>query len=462
MDEKQVKLLLENEDKIKLKKLLLDIDVICCNFIDKLSPSELLEFLILLIKINTNKITNLLFYKKSMELLKIALKRNQLNHNENLKYLYFCGLEKKTNSHNVKKILQCLPSLEKLPIIEQCIVADTLFKCSIKLKKIDGKIIENIIENNTDYLINNKQLLVSLCKAVRYVGPSDNFTMINLSKSLINSKERFNLIFIAHIISLYAEAHQKDQQVLDKLFDDSWQQIENDENNMNIRIKDIDRILWSGRILNYQMDNDKFYIINKFIKKRYHHIKNHHSLFMNILLSIWMYGDKPINIINECFENNIFDSIIHDDNDNWKIKARLQLLLACIQIECPDIIIPNKLQVPHCVGQKVHNNLKIIFKYIKSLDYYLPIDQLVIDCPIKEILILGISLNHQKIGKIHIDLLDENTCLKGVEEPHGLLNLKLRLLSKLGYKSILIPSIKIKDEKIFSLYLEENFNRLCE
>lgn len=391
-DEYFVRSVLQEKDHIKLRNSSQDIDLKFCSMINKLSITELFECLALLMRMDPRGIIYTNFYSKSIEVLKTLLKRDKLNAQDILKLLFFAGLKKKKGSYDVKFIMEYLPPIHKLSLIEQSILADTLFKCAIKLKKIQGRVIEQIIEKNAELLVNEAYWLVSLCKAVRHIGPSKSFTMNNLSQALISSKKPFELPFCAHIVSLYAEAYVKNNEVLSKIFDEAFLSIKPD--NSQIRVKDIDRLLWSARVLNYQFKSNEINQINTFIHQKFNNIPYENNLFVNILLSLWILGYKSEKIINQCFKMNFFESIIND-KALWKPAARLQLLLTCVRLEAPNITIPPIFKSAREVSFKISRNIRKIFRQIDSFKDELNFRNLEINCPIKGIFVPGISAKHR-------------------------------------------------------------------
>ncbi|KAK0096634.1 hypothetical protein PV326_004903 [Microctonus aethiopoides] len=439
----------------KSGKLIKDIDNEYGDMIKQLTPKEILGYLIFFIKNIPEIITFTKFYVQSIDILKIALKRNQLNRHEILIFLYFAGLKKKSGFHDVKYIVNFLPSLHELSIIEQSIVAHTLFKCAIKLNKIQARFIEKLIEENSELLVKNPYWLVPLCKAIRQTGPSQKFTMKNLSQSLINAQTKFPLPCIAHIVSLYAEAYLKQMDVLTKLFNNAFSCISTEY--PKVRLKDVDRVLWSARTLNYHLKKDELDIINTYIDKTFEKHKFQPDLWLNIFLSLWMYEYKPKEKIKDCFQRRLFVPIIKNEI-LWKLITRLNLLVSCIRIEAPDIQIPDEIDIPNKVGLKINKNIRKMFKTLNIMQNDLQLSEIELNCPINGINLSGISAKYKKKHKVHIDSLDESTCLRDSNEPHGLMNLKLRLLPKIGYQSILVLAENTKTPELLQDYLKKNFH----
>ncbi|KAK0162184.1 hypothetical protein PV327_008538 [Microctonus hyperodae] len=438
----------------KSRKLIEDIDKEYGDMIKQLTPKEILEYLIFFIRNIPEYITSTKFYIQSIDILKIALKRNELNHHEILIFLYFAGLTKKSGSHDVKYIVNYLPLLHQLSLIEQSIVAHTLFKCAIKFSKIQTRYIEKVIEENSELLVKNKYWLVPLCKAVRQTGPSQKFTMKNLSQSLINAQTKFSLPFIAHVVSLYAEAYLKQMDVLTKLFNEAFLYISTES---SARIKDVDRILWSARTLNYPLKKEELDIINTYINKKFEKNKFQSDLWLNIFLSLWMYEYQPKEKIKECFKRRLFVPIVKNEI-LWKLITRLNLLVFCIKIEAPDIEIPDEIDVPNQVGLKIDKNVRRMFKMLNIMQNDLQLSEIELNCPINGINLSGISAKYKEKHKVHIDFLDESTCLRNLNEPHGLMNLKLRLLPKIGYQSILVSIKNMETPELLQDYLKKHFH----
>ncbi|XP_034936168.1 uncharacterized protein [Chelonus insularis] len=429
-------LIFQKENYTELRKYLKKIDAKCCRLLNKLSTSEIIQLLNILMRIDESHITNTKFYNDAILILKIALKRDQLNYQETFLLLFFASLKKKEGAQDVKYIKKCLPSFNNLSLVDKSILADALFKCSVKLKKFEERSIEEVLENEAEFLIKEKHLLIPLCKVIRHVGPSKNFNVENFNRALINSTEHFNLMFCGHVLNLYAETKLRVDNVLLKLYTDAFASL---RHNNIYRVKDIDNLVWSAAMLNYQLKDEDLSEIEKCIERKFVIFKAEYTKLLNIIISLWMLKYKSKELIHKCFRNRIFHPIIQNCND-WKSKEKLQLLISCIKIEAPDIDIPLELVDPYNLQIKVEKNHKLIYKEIQKIRHELDLVDLNITNPIKGIHIPSICMKYGDNKIAYVDLLDETTCLRNSIEPHGLMKLKLRLLTNSECKSIVIEN----------------------
>ncbi|XP_015603701.1 uncharacterized protein LOC107271795 [Cephus cinctus] len=440
------------------------IDIECCDIIQKLSYTEILQLLNALARKFPHRVTLTQFYKKSIEILMSAAMKQTLSHLQTIELLFYLSMNKKNSSSEVQYITSGLPNMINMSLIDKSIIAYAAFKTYVKLNATQIRVLEKTLEENASFFVNDPALLVTLCKAIRHAGVTKELSLNNLSGTILQHQEKFRMKCAAHVLALYAEAYTSFQPVLQRMFKDSMEELS--ENIMHrskdsIRIKDLDRLLWAGSRLNYQLEKKEFSQIQIFIQNNFSKYLKNVNLLVNTLLCLKIMEHDCKKIIEKCLEQNIFPSIYK--GLLWKPMARLQLLITSIQIENPEIDIPIELTKEFKVGFKVGENIKMIFKVIRTLKELTCLDQIRIECPVLGLYIPGISVEHQHLGKIHIDILDEITCLRNTRIPHGLMHFKLRLLKKLGYYSILIDNDRLNNnESIYEIieqYLTDSLGR---
>lgn len=162
-------------------------------------------------------------------------------------------------------------------------------------------------------------------------------------------------------------------------------------------------------------------------------------------------------MIQECIKRSIF--LQAHNNKFWKIRASLCLLLHTIQIESPDIKLPNDLITDVYVALNIRKSVKILCTIVNGLSKEMKIQNVLINSPAKGIYIPGVSFDHLTLGSFHIDLLNNTTCLRYSKTPHGLLNLKLRLIKQLGYQSILIDENDLEDTIVAFKNIEKHLDQ---
>ena len=413
-----------------------DIDNKSCQLLGKISSSKILQLLLYLMRVQPNHVTRLKFYSSALLALKKFLADDKLTTQEILLLLYFESFRNKRG--NVKYILNSLPAISSLSLLEQCMMAQSAYRCGVKLKTEDLKTLEDLLENKPDMLVKDPAVLVTVCKAVRHGGPV-NCELTNLSTAVLNSDETFTITCAAHTLSLYAEANVQCPDVLQRFFDDFLKNLEEEKREMLIttRLKDFDRLLWASRLLDYKLRESDTKEIISFIDRRYSTFLKNPAMLTNILLSLWMLKCTAKNkLVERCLEDGAFKPIVDDTEIWWKLKARLNLLISCVKIEAPEIKLPYDLKTAQYVGLKRRDSVEKLWEIIAGSKVELGIRRVGVDCPVTGIYIPGVTISDEK--RMHVDLLDDSNCFKGTDIPSGFLKLKLRLLPKIGYRSILV------------------------
>lgn len=431
-----IEIFLHREQATRKLISLRTIDDECCKLLGVLSAGEIFNLLHSLMRTGIN-IATLKLYKSSLLALRKNLERDCLGKEEILQLLFFEGLAKKLAKKQIKLLLKILPPLQDLSLMEKIVVAHTTFKCSVKLESQDARSLEKQLERNASELVEDPPILSTICKALSYAGTSDEFSLDNLDRGILGSLRIFSIIDSAHILSLYAQANQQNSKITQRLFSDSMSQIIEDRNKViSVRIKDVDRLVWASSLLNHVLNETHKEELTLYVQRRYREFAQSPYLLINTLLALWMLNCRLYEIIDKCLSDRVFE-MVKAEKKLWKRVARLHLLLVCVKIEWPERSLPRELFELTKVEPKVLKPLKKLCRLIEQLENELGINEIKIDCPVEGIYIAGISFAHKE-KSFHVDLLNETTCFKATEIPHGLTNLKLRLLGKIGYFSILV------------------------
>ncbi|XP_015183500.1 PREDICTED: uncharacterized protein LOC107070115 [Polistes dominula] len=331
------------------------------------------------------------------------------------------------------------------------------------------KNIENLIETEAKFLINNLNLLVPLCKVLRLSGNSKDFYPNNLNNEIVNCNKKYNIITAVHILKLYSNMYFSEANVLKRLVEDIMESLSLINKTFQVKSntiykkhiyksKYIDGFLWSICILNYKLTDVQLLEIINYINNIQSFIYDEPKELLRILLSLWILGYKAEFMIQECIKRNIFLQAYN--NKFWKIRASLCLLLNTIQIESPNIKLPNDLITDVYVALKIQKSVKIVCTIVSGLSKEMKLQNVLINSPAKGIYIPGVSFDHLTLGSFHIDLLNDITCLRYSKIPHGLLNLKLRLIKQLGYQSILIDENDLEDTIVAFKNIEKCLNQI--
>ncbi|XP_046618748.1 uncharacterized protein LOC124304481 [Neodiprion virginianus] len=436
--------------------LLKRVDETCSRMLCDLSFDETLILLNELARTAPTKVMWLGFYLESIKTLRLRLSENKQSSLQIMNLLFLMSLRKTEALLDVRYTLKYLSDFEKLSIIEQCIVSIAAFKCGVKLDRQIIHIIEGTVQRNVEKLLKNQKLFVPLLKAMRHAGPSREFSLDHLSKRILEHKEKYKMSLAVPILALYAEILQADSKVINRLVGDAFLQMRKSgsisEDNIAaedaIRVKDIDRLLWAVSTLNHKLTHSQLLYVEKFLSDNLDAFSRYPKAFCGSLLALWILGSKCRQIIEYCFRVQIFHPLLQNSLED---SGRLVVLLACIKIEAPTVVIPSNLiwdpNKKPLLNE--YSELECISSILKCLESQLELSEINVDCPVNEIRIYGISAKHETLGWLHVDLLNNYTCLCKPRKPHGLMNLKLRLIKTLGYTSILVNNIgPLKVEKV--------------
>lgn len=275
---------------LKKKILIDDIDSRCLTIVNFLNYTDIFNLLNIILKVIPRKLTNFQFYHKSVKILLEAAENNLLDNHEKVQLLFLISLMKEKGVKYVKFLKEHLPKLEEVPLIEKSIIAQAFYQSSLKLKKEESRLLEKIIEEECENIVNNQLVLVSFCKAIRISGPSNELTLINLSNALDKSYQLLSFSSLVHILCLYAQALIFDENLINKTVSHLIKIIENDCQAQKLRLKDIDRLLWSISYLGFVLSSEHKEILKKYIEHRLEDYKTRENLgiFVNSILSLHM------------------------------------------------------------------------------------------------------------------------------------------------------------------------------
>ncbi|XP_068084120.1 uncharacterized protein [Anabrus simplex] len=178
----------------------------------------------------------------------------------------------------------------------------------------------------------------------------------------------------------------------------------------------------------------------------------HPEEIINSILSIWILGYKPEELFMKAVTKEAMRHL--KSKTRYRHNSRLLLLLRCVNIEMPHLLSEEHLgwkstNVAKADLQK-HIQKRILLQKVytkmKSLSNTSKYDEVTLEFSIPNLNIAGIVMKNLSGDVLHIEVLDPTVCLYKSCAPHGLMQLKIRLLKALG-KDILI----INQEKFDSL-----------
>ncbi|KAK2586452.1 hypothetical protein KPH14_010727 [Odynerus spinipes] len=444
-----------------------NIDAQCCFLLDVMSYYDIFKLLLFFAKTVPAKITRMSFYNKAIELLQEGISNKVFNNNEIVFCLYFFGLKKVNAASEIRMIFKYL-EFDKLLLYEKCIVAETTFKCRVKLLQTQIEDIEKLIESKAEVLVADTSLLVPLCKVLRYAGSTQNFLPNNLNKEIVNKRVQYQMIPAVHILKMYADKYLAEPTVLQRLVTDIMARISLANQEFNNRRglyrsqiyepKYLDRFLWSVCILNHKLTDVQLLEIRTFIDSMQFNLFNEPQRLLRIILSLWILGYRAEFMIQECIKKKTFLKAYN--SKLWKFRTLLCLLFHVIQIESPNIKLPMDLFPDIHVTLNIPKSVRTVSEIISGLAKKMKLQNVIINSPVAGIYIAGVSFDHPTLGSFHVDVLNDITCLQFQQIPHGLTNLKLRLLQQLGYQSILIVEDDVKDILTAFVYIEKRLNEI--
>ncbi|OXU23999.1 hypothetical protein TSAR_006265 [Trichomalopsis sarcophagae] len=438
-----------------VQEMIENLDLKCFALINSLTISEILSLMTEFLKVAPTQFVKSFFYDRSISILFKAAEEKSLTNHESVQLLYFISLHKENSANYIDYLKPLLPDMNDLPLFEKCITAQSFYKTSTKLQLRQSRLLEQLIERDFEQLIGDPMLLVTVCKAIILSEPSSELTLKHLSKAIIELKEPLNFNSVAHVLRLYAETLLFEPKPIDKLVKCGIDIIAKDLEHDTLSIPDVDTFLWSISYLGITLTLNEKLILRAWIEQNLRKYKTRENLgyLVNSLLCLHMLRGWSTKVIKNCLGERTFEPIFYD-KFHWKVQSRLQLLISQIRLEM-------KMQVPHPLTKQIKigftpsQNLQAVVEVGYSLANKGIIKDAIIECPIKTLIIPGVTITTKK-DTYHVDVLDNLTCLKKTNIPTGLTNLKLRLLSRLRYRQILIQEQIFKEnpEKV-PLIVEE-------
>ncbi|KAJ8686587.1 hypothetical protein QAD02_022381 [Eretmocerus hayati] len=438
---KKVKDPIEKADHYK------DVDLACFSIMNYLTPAEILNLLNDLMKCMGTRLAATYFYEKSIPHLILIAKSGLLCDHGKVQLLFYISLSSAKGAPFVNQLQFYLPDLEKLPMIEKIICASSYHKTSVPLPVRQSKAFREFSESECKLLLRHKSYLFSLTNTVETIKPGKTW-LNELTKAVMNYKNLLrDFQTVAHLLSVYARTLTYEPNLLDQLFNSALLILMSGRGK-HVHLEDLDKLLWSLSHLGFHMKGAESLCLMNAFRRKFEEYKEDDNLplLVNSLLSLHMLHSWDKKIINTCFQENLFKKVM--TTDYWKKRIRLQLLLSQIALEVR-LKVPASLLEPVRVGYNPSKNVKFLFNIGLALVESGVASAAAIDLPIESLVIPGITL-YTKMGKYHIDILDETTCIGKTGLPNGLMDLKMRLVPLKGYHHLLVTSDILKDRAMGS------------
>jgi hypothetical protein len=260
-------------------------------------------------------------YQAAMDKLPAYLDRCYADKDQLIKMLFYVGLQKSKQvqglTNNVLNKLQ--KNFDHLELEDVCIMASTIFKCSVdRINASTVKIIASTVQNNFQQLLDSPSNLVCLIKTLRQQRHHD----FELLRKLDDSSEvwlKNPVIIKGHILSYFAEAHycpKNDKDILSAIFEEC-------KSGSQFRDKDLARLLWVANIIGTDFSEHDAHVIWSLIASKTEQYQKKPALFVDCLLSMAIMGhhnlvfaEKLLNqrtvdqFLSKCFCNFLFTLII--------------------------------------------------------------------------------------------------------------------------------------------------------
>jgi hypothetical protein len=237
---------------------------------------------------NDEFVTRCKAYRAAMDKLPSYLDRCYADKDQLIKMLFYVGLQKSKQvqglTNNVINKLQ--KNFDQLELEDVCIMASTIFKCSVdKINASTVKIIASTVQNNFQQLLDSPSNLVCLIKTLRQQRHHD----FELLRKLDDSSEvwlKNPVIIKGHILSYFAEAHycpKNDKDILSGILEEC-------KSGSQFRDKDLARLLWVANIIGTDFSKHDAHVIWSLIASKTEQYQRKPALFVDCLLSMAIMG----------------------------------------------------------------------------------------------------------------------------------------------------------------------------
>lgn len=447
-------------DKYQAIELLRLIDEGCCMNIDTFTPEDNLKLLSAFTAVIGSGATRSRYFLLGLE--HLTNNSKQLNKDQLIHLVFYIGLMKQ-NVQAQNMMRKCLmlftkPLVDILTQEDLCILCNSAFKTSTKIKnRILLEKIKNHINDNL-CILNDPAVFVTFVKTLRHNRYQDEDILNSIKCTMFFNKTLYLYPFtcMCHILALYADYLYYDEQILSvfskrclELLQTSTFKTKSVYLTEQPRSKDIKRFLWALSNLNYPLsktDIDKIVLPQIIVRVDSGEFRSDPGSLIQMILYLWMMQYKPYNLIKQFVTPEIVQTI---RTQQIACKDSLELLLYCIYYEESHLFQELKIQ-PEKMARNYNMDVQLakrptlrkIIDNLTTIGLEHDMDKFEVGCQIPGINIIGVTGFQKKIYKsVHIEVLDEYTCLKNSDNvPSGLMQLKLRILEKSDEGLIVVSS----------------------
>uniref|UniRef100_A0A069DVG2 Uncharacterized protein n=1 Tax=Panstrongylus megistus TaxID=65343 RepID=A0A069DVG2_9HEMI len=395
-----------------------------------------------------SRLTNTLTYKNAISLM---LKNPPVLLHHKLQAMYYASLAKKRNQSRklvgmlLKRI--SLDELRELSTLELGILSISLFQSSIQITDENFlRYFAEKIKADLNNLINNESyIFISFIKCLRYSRYYDDLFkyITGLNDEVFTN---MSLLSRIHLAVYFCDARYNDIVFVSKLIKMSLDEInEKLKNCENIRLKDIDNILWCARqysLSEISEEIDKSLIPNYIFRLANEGPKVNIITILHSFLSLWILDSKKKEeIISFLTKKNIR---VTDVSESFKDESRISLLFSCCNIEGeqfsngkPHFLVTKRQEssITHHVA--VRPKFAKVLQYLLHKGHLLDLHNVKFSYPVPCLYIASITALYNSV-LISFEVIDEFVCLRNSQYLHGEMKLKLRLLRKLQIPTFIV------------------------
>ncbi|XP_011199817.2 uncharacterized protein LOC105223721 [Bactrocera dorsalis] len=463
-------------DLNKYATLLNELDTTAIRLLPNMDLDTILRTLYAFLYLMPNWITRTDFYNEAMKHIITMGIAADTSKEKFVQMCFYLGLDKTRRATNVVSFSNFLndhlesyiPILTTLDLIT---IANAAFKTSTRIESntYNNRLKEEILKLSLDDIANDA-LLVTLIKAMRFQRVQSREVCEHLQNYCTQDiVERLQLRGCIHLFAYFADNLWDDEISIDSLIKQCLNRLvpsrKFDMNDENVRCKDISTFLWCCAQLNCKLSTSDLQLIesNLLNKVDQNEFRNYVDQLVDSCLSLWTLGHKSRELIEETLSLKLKARFTNkkDLRDLPKVESRLQVLLSAISIEEPKWRLKNikgftEIAVDTEAPTYLLKNRQSLIDMKKIIVEHYNVLSAQLVCPISGINIPSVLVRYKEPTnlRVFVELIPEEQRLRFSKSPIGLIGLKLRLLSTLGYKVITLTESQCNDKENSLAFLE--------
>uniref|UniRef100_A0A0A1X262 50S ribosomal protein L10 n=1 Tax=Zeugodacus cucurbitae TaxID=28588 RepID=A0A0A1X262_ZEUCU len=465
-------------DLNKYATLLNELDATAVRLLPRMELDTILRTLYAFLYLMPNWITKIDFYNAAMKHIIAVGIAEDTPKEKFVQICFYLGLEKNRRATNVVSFSNFLKDhletyLPKLTTLDLIIVANAAFKTSTRIESdtFNSRLIEETLKLSLNDSTNDA-LLVTLIKAMRFQRIHSKEVCEHLTKYCSEDiVERLQLRGCIHLFAYFADNLWDDENSIESVIDQCFQRIVSspkfDMHAENVRCKDIATYLWCCAQLNCKLSTSDLQLIESTLlnKVDQNEFKNFVDQLVDSCLSLWSLGYKSRELIEEAVNLKLNARFTNkkDLRDLPKVESRFQVLLSAISIEEPKWQFKNikgstEARIDKEAPPYLLKDRQVLVDMSKKIAEHSDVQSTQLVCPISGINIPSILVSYKEPAnlRVFVELIPKEQQLRFSKSPIGLIGLKTRLLSSLGYKVITITESQYNEDEISLAFLAHN------